>query len=82
MSGANKLTRKQAINANCRSCVYDPANGGNWRQQVTLCACRDCALWLWRPVSRSDLPEVLLDAYGLTDAQKQHLRGPERDFYA
>jgi hypothetical protein len=77
-----KLTRKQAINQNCRTCIYDPANAGNWRQQVTLCACHDCAMWQWRPVSFRDLPEPLLNEYGVTGAEKSLLRGPNRDFFA
>jgi len=76
------LTRKQAINEKCRDCVYDPANGGSWRQQVTLCPCDDCAVWPWRPVSGSDLPEPLLDQYGVKDAEKPHFRGPNRDFFS
>lgn len=76
-----KLSRKQAIDAHCRDCIYDPANGGTWRQQVTLCSCRDCDLWPWRPVSASDLPESLLNAYSVTDAEKPQFRGPTRDFF-
>ena len=82
MTMCKRLTRKQAIEANCRDCVYDPANSGNWRQQVTLCAVRECFLWPWRPVSRSDIPEHLLDAYSVSDAEKPVFRGPNRDFFA
>ncbi|MHC4346124.1 MAG: hypothetical protein ACYSUP_15735 [Planctomycetota bacterium] len=78
---APRLSRTQAIEQNCRSCVYDPANDGTWRQQTTLCSCHDCFLWHWRPVSASDLPEPLLDAYGLTDAEKLLFRGSTRDFF-
>ena len=77
-----KLTRKQAIDQNCYSCAYDPANGGTKRQQVTLCSCYECFLWQWRPVSHSDLPEAVLDTYGVADPLKSKFRGPNRDFYA
>ena len=75
MKVRKRLTRKQAIEAHCRSCVYDPSNAGTWRQQVTLCACRDCFLWEWRPVSNHPLPEPLLKVYGVTDAEKLALQG-------
>jgi hypothetical protein len=80
-SGMKKPSRKTAIEQNCRDCVYDPANAGTWRQQVSLCACHDCAMWQWRPVSFRDLPESLLNEYGVTDAEKTLFRGPDRDFF-
>jgi len=79
---ANKLSRKRAIEQNCRDCICDPANAGTWRQQVTLCAVHECALWHWRPVSASDIPEPLLDAYGVSDGEKSLFRGPKRDFFS
>ncbi len=49
-----------AINAMCRSCIYDRLAAGNWRQQVTNCACPACALYPVRPVSKSGqkAPEI------------------------
>jgi hypothetical protein len=41
------------INEKCRDCIYDPANRGNWRQQVYLCSVTDCALWDVRPTPTS-----------------------------
>lgn len=48
----SKLTRQQAINAFCKECNYDPADKGNWRQQITACTMRNCPLFEYRPVSR------------------------------
>ena len=76
------LTREQVIARHCKSRIYDCSSPGHWRQQVTLCAAYDCNLWSFRPVSRSDLPEPLLDAHGFADAQKRLFRGPKRDFFA
>jgi len=50
------MSRKRAINAKCKDCIYDPCGSGKWRQQVEACPSQDCALWPFRPksdVSRS-----------------------------
>lgn len=45
---------RQAINAKCKDCIYDPLSGlGNWRQQVSLCQIKSCPLWTVRPLSQS-----------------------------
>lgn len=46
-----RTSLRAAINANCRDCVYDPSNGGTWRQQVENCAVKACSLYPVRPVS-------------------------------
>ena len=46
------MTRSQAINAYCRSCIHDPRASGTWREQVAVCACVDCPLWKFRPLPR------------------------------
>lgn len=49
---AVKLSRKQAINAKCKSCIYDPISGnGTWRQQVEECTNGGCELFDVRPTS-------------------------------
>ena len=48
-----RLTRQQAINAKCKECIYDPLAGGTWRMQTGACEITDCALWPYRPRSRS-----------------------------
>jgi len=47
-----KNTRKQAIDQNCKECIYDEFGEGNWRQQVTDCRVTTCSLWEWRPISK------------------------------
>jgi len=43
---------RKAINAKCKDCIYDPANGGTWLAQVAQCSCRDCPLWPVRPAPK------------------------------
>ena len=52
------LTRQKAIEAKCKDCSYDPLDDGTWRQQVERCEITDCALWNYRPKSRSKLPNI------------------------
>ena len=48
------MSLRGAINGMCRSCIYDGAAPGNWRQQVTQCPCLDCPLYPVRPVSKPE----------------------------
>ena len=42
---------RAAINAMCKSCLYDPGNGnGPWREQVQGCSSSNCALHSVRPI--------------------------------
>lgn len=44
---------RQAINAKCCECIYDPiSGGGSWREQVTACTSGGCPLFDVRPTSR------------------------------
>lgn len=45
-----RTSLRGAINAHCRDCVYDPSNGGTWRQQVEDCTVKACSLHSVRPV--------------------------------
>lgn len=46
-----KPSLRKAVNAFCRSCIYDPLSGlGTWRQQVAGCQCADCPLYGVRPM--------------------------------
>lgn len=51
------MTRQQAINAKCKDCIYDPANGGTWVKQVELCTMPDCALYPYRPLTKESKPK-------------------------
>lgn len=42
---------REAINAKCKECIYDPQRGnGTWRQQVKACTCNLCPLFAVRPL--------------------------------
>jgi len=44
------MSLRAAINAMCRSCIYDERPGnGNWRQQVSACTAHHCPLFPVRP---------------------------------
>lgn len=50
---AERPSLRAAIDAMCRSCIYDPKSGlGHWREQVAGCTCRTCPLYALRPVPR------------------------------
>ena len=44
---------RAAIDAMCKSCLYDPEERGGWRQQVEACAVTRCKLYPVRTGSRS-----------------------------
>lgn len=48
------LTRpslRAAVNAMCKSCIYDPDSSGSWRQQVRECTAAQCPLHPVRPLN-------------------------------
>ena len=47
-----KLTRKQAMDAFCKLCIYDEGaqGAGSWRKQVSECTSQDCPLYEYRPL--------------------------------
>jgi len=49
-----RLTRQQAINENCKQCLYDPyaAGLGTWKQQIEACTDEECPLYGYRPRSQ------------------------------
>ena len=52
------MTRQQAIDAKCKDCIYDELDVGTWRQQIERCEITDCALWEYRPKSRSSIANI------------------------
>ncbi len=44
------MSRKKAINAMCKGCIYDKDDKGTVRQQVAKCASYKCPLFDYRPV--------------------------------
>ena len=49
-----RVSRKQAVDDHCKSCIYDPKAGGTWLQQVTDCTAGEegCELFCVRPTTR------------------------------
>ena len=43
-------SRKAAIDAFCKECIYDPAAEGTWRAQVADCKSTACSLFPFRPL--------------------------------
>ena len=55
-----KRSRKQAIEAFCKACIYDPTWDGTWRQQTEACETNDCPLYDFRPTSRTNTSDVVV----------------------
>ena len=48
---SSRLSLRAAIDAMCKSCLYDPGNGnGGWREQVQGCSSTSCPLHPVRPM--------------------------------
>lgn len=57
-TGTKRPSLRGAIDAMCKSCIYDPVAGkGTWRQQVEACTAPHCPLFAVRPVSTSETTE-------------------------
>ena len=59
-----KHSLREAINAKCKDCIYDPLSGqGAWREQVAACTATDCPLYHVRPTTtaRRVLPSLQRD---------------------
>jgi hypothetical protein len=78
-NGATRLrsnrTPMQAINQNCKDCIYDPLAAGTWRQQVTLCSVGSCAFFALRPTTKRPIPECVLNYYRLPEGKRWNFRG-------
>jgi len=62
---------RKRINQHCKSSIYDSLAAGSWRQQVTLCGVKSCALYDVRPKSTRPIPESVLSYYGVENDQYQ-----------
>jgi hypothetical protein len=45
-----RLSMRDAINAKCKDCIYDPVSRGTWREQVRECTSATCPLFPLRPL--------------------------------
>lgn len=48
----SRLSLREAVNAKCKGCIYDPLSAGTWREQVAACCNGGCPLFDVRPVPR------------------------------
>jgi len=67
-----KLTRQQAINEFCKSCIYDSKDSGTWRDQTSNCTMTECSLFEYRPLNsnlRTVQKQEKINA--MTDKQRQ-----------
>lgn len=48
----SRTSLRQAVNLQCKACIYDPLSPGAWREQVAACTNGGCALFDVRPVPR------------------------------
>ena len=62
------MTRQEAINAFCKGCIYDQHSIGTWREQVQACTCKNCPLYIYRP-----LPTYAIDRKPATENQLKSL---------
>ena len=65
------MSLRKAINQHCKDCVYDEIAAGTWRQQVTLCGVKSCALYDVRPKPTRPIPESVLSYYEVENDQYQ-----------
>jgi len=67
------MSLRKAINQHCLICVHDKIAAGTWRQQVSLCGVKSCALYDVRPKPTHPIPESVLSYYGVDLAEYQAL---------
>jgi hypothetical protein len=51
LPATSRPSLRAAIDAKCKSCIYDPGSYGNWREQVSSCSSANCPLHPLRPIS-------------------------------
>ena len=60
---------RAAVDQHCKSCIYDSAASGGWRQQVKNCSVSKCSLWEYRTKGYINTVDkvsdsALFDVYG------------------
>lgn len=56
---AKRPSMREAIDAMCKDCGFDPLARGNWRLQVSACSVPSCPPFELRPLSRSPTTRAL-----------------------
>lgn len=57
------MSLREAINAKCRECTYDPMDAGTAAQQIACCVVAHCPLHPVRPITATVIPAKLLERY-------------------
>ena len=70
MSIRKPQSLRKAIDSHCRDCSYDPEAAGTWRQQISICPVKKCALHSCRPVTKAAIPESVLDYFQVKGAER------------
>ena len=73
------MSLRKAKNHHCLNCVYDKLAPGTWRQRVSLCSVKSCALYDVRPKPTCLIPESTLRWYGVDLAEYQALMTNTKD---
>ena len=63
------MSLREGINAMCRDCTFDPLDAGGPSHQIAACICSDCPLHPVRPVTCTQLPTRLLEAWHVRPEQ-------------
>ena len=69
---------KSAVTRHCKSCVFDSSASGTWKQQVTLCSVKKCALWEVRPKTPNVIPDSVLSYYGVGLVEYEQVKGTSK----
>lgn len=66
---------RRAIDAKCKSCIYDPrSGGGTWRQQVAACTSSNCPLHPVRPETEAKRTRRERDVLEGQEHARTHVR--------
>ncbi len=63
------MSLREAINAKCREFTYDPLDVGGASHQIAACISGDCPLHPVRPITCTQLPLRLLEAWHVSPDQ-------------
>jgi len=59
------MSLRQAINAKCKECIYDPRDRGTCAQQIACCTVKSCALHPVRPITTNEIPSELIRGWNI-----------------
>lgn len=55
LPAAPKMSKTKSLHMMCKSCIYDKAAPGTWREQVENCSSSHCPLWQHRPMTTATI---------------------------